>query len=46
MKTITVREFKDLTPEQQRKAKSACVNEVVDFYIECLNSELNRGEIT
>ena len=46
MKTVTVREFKDLTPEQQEEARNACVSENVEFYMECLNSELNRGEIT
>ncbi len=46
MKTITVKEFNDLTPEQQEKAKNTCVNENAEFYLECLSSELNRGEIT
>jgi hypothetical protein len=46
MKTITVKEFKDLTPEQQDKARSACVNSNVEFYLECLGSELERKEIT
>jgi hypothetical protein len=46
MKTITVREFRDLTPEQQEKAKDVCINENVEFYLECLSSGLEREEIT
>jgi hypothetical protein len=46
MKTITVKEFKDLTPEQQEKAKDACINENVEFYLDCLSSELEREKIT
>ena len=46
MKTINVREFKDLTPAQQEKAREACINSNVEFYLECLGNELEREEIT
>jgi len=46
MKTITVKEFKDLTPAQQEKARGDCINNNVEFYLECLVSELEREEIT
>jgi hypothetical protein len=45
MKTINVREFKDLTPAQQEKARDACVNSEVEFHLDMLNSDLEKGEI-
>ena len=46
MKTIAVKEFKDLTPQQQEKARDACINSNVEFNLDCLVSELERNEIT
>jgi hypothetical protein len=46
MKTITVREFKDLSPEEQADARNKCVTSNVEFYLEDLNRQLEREEIT
>ena len=46
MKTINVREFKDLTPAEQEKAKDACVNSEVEFCLDMLNSDLEKEQIT
>ena len=46
MKTINVREFKDLTLAEQEKARDACVNSEVEFCLDMLNSDLEKEEIT
>ena len=46
MKTITVREFADLSAEEQKNARNTCINSEVKFRLENLNSDLIRSEIT
>jgi len=46
MKTITVREFKDLTLDEQKAAKDIALNGEVEFQLAMLNSDLEKEKIT
>ena len=45
MKQVTVKEWADLTPAQQETARGKETNDFIEFFLDCLNQDLDSGMI-
>ena len=45
MKNVTVKEWADLTPEQQDRARGEEIDACVEFHLDCLSQDLDSGMI-